>query len=97
MKFLSAITLVAGAAGGFLGARRLMTREDLPERVPERVRPGIEAVRRRLLLARQRASTVVDEFERGRASAESELLRDYYSRVGRPVPPEGPASRTTGT
>ena len=97
MKLLSALALVAGTAGGFFGARRLLAQDQLPERLPARVRPGVEAARGRLLLARRRAATVIDEFERGRASAEAELLRDYHARVGRPLPPDGPPSRRAGT
>lgn len=97
MKIVSTLALIAGIAGGYLGARQLLAREDLGERLPEPLRPTVDAVRARLLRARQRAGTVVDEFERERANAERELMRDYHERVGRPLDPDTTPPRATGT
>jgi hypothetical protein len=96
MKLLGALTLITGIAGGYLGARQLLAREDLAERVPEPIRPAVTALRGRLLLARKRAGTIVEEYERERASAETELMRDYYTRVGRPLDSDS-STRPTGT
>lgn len=97
MKIAGALALLAGVAGGYLGARELMRREAPPQWLPEPLRPAHDAMRTRLLLARQRAGTVVEEFERERASAEAELLRDYHERVGRPLSADAAAHRPAGT
>ena len=86
MKFTRALGFAAVVAVGYVAARQLMERDALVERPPERARPPFEAVRGRLLAARQRATTVIAEAQRERARAEAELTADYYRRVGRPAP-----------
>lgn len=97
MKIVTTFALIAGIAGGYLGARQLLSRDDLEERLPEPARPVVAAVRARLLLARQRAGTIVTEFERERADAERELMRDYHERVGRPLDAVPTPPRVTRT
>ncbi|MDA0365789.1 MAG: hypothetical protein O3B31_13060 [Chloroflexi bacterium] len=97
MKIVSTLALIAGITGGYVAARQLLAREDLGEWLPQPLRPTADAVRARLLLARQRAGTVVDEFERERASAERELMRDYHERVGRPLDAGATRPPATGT
>jgi len=92
VKLLGTIALALGVAGGYVGARQILAREDLAERVPEPVRPVVGAIRARLLLARQRARTVIAEYQRERADAEAELMRDYLARVRRP-PAAGASGR----
>jgi hypothetical protein len=86
VKLTSALGFAAVVAVGYVAARQLMDRDDLVDRLPEPVRPPFEAVRGRLLAARQRAAAVIAEAQRERASAEAELMADYYRRVGRTDP-----------
>lgn len=75
--------LAVGAAAGYFGTRALIDREHLPDRLPAPLRAGLQETRARLLRARRGAAEVLTEVERGRRTAERELMQDYLRRTGR--------------
>lgn len=83
MKFSTIVKLGLAAAAGFVGARTLIAREQLPQEIPPAVRGPLEHAGARLRAARTGATGVLVEVERTRAAAEQELTADYLRRQGR--------------
>jgi hypothetical protein len=93
VRLIAAVVVLAGAAAGYVGARRLLSREQLPEQVPAPLRAPLEQLRSRLEVARLRAAAIIEEADRERRAAEAEMMRDYHQRVGRPQDAPPPPSR----
>jgi len=89
------LLLLAGAAAGYVGARRLMDDTSTIEALPAEVRGYAAAVRRRLLQARGLTRDLLSAIEEERAIAERELTDEFLLRAGREssVAPESPLSR----
>lgn len=83
MRLGTLATIAIGAAAGYLGARALMEREALPERLPAPLRDPLERAGARLRRASEEAQMLLDELEQVRHAIEQELTDDYLRRVGR--------------
>jgi len=81
------LLMIAGAAAGYIGARRLMDDASRIEALPAEVRGYAAAVRRRLMQARALTRDLLAAVEEERDIAERELTTEFLLRAGR-----GPAS-----
>ena len=89
------LILLAGAAAGYAGARRLMDEASTIEALPNEVRGYAAAVRRRLLQARALTRDLLGAIEEERAIAERELTDEFLIRAGRgPASAASPLGRT---
>lgn len=81
------LALAAGAGAGFAVAKRLLSDDELPERLPQPARRKASFVRRRLIDVRDDATHAIREARAERERAKRELMNDYLRRAGRPPRP----------
>lgn len=74
--------LLAGLAGGYFGARRLLDRE-LPESTPEALRAPLERTQAALRRGRDHAREAIVAGREEQAKAERELHAEYLRKAGR--------------
>ena len=87
MGIATLLGLAAGAGVGFAAATRLLSSDDLPERVPTPVRREVNRARWGLREVRDDAAFALREARAERARAGRELMNDYLRRAGRPPRP----------
>jgi len=83
MRLATLATIAIGAAAGYLGARTLIEREALTERLPAPLRDALERAGARLRRASEEAQLLLNELEQVRHAAVQELTDDHLRRVGR--------------
>ncbi|MCK9487330.1 MAG: hypothetical protein M0R73_11630 [Dehalococcoidia bacterium] len=80
-KTLAVVTV--SVAIGYVAARQLLSNETRLDGLPEGARGPLEAARRGLLEARERARVALHEARDERLAAEAELTARYREKAGR--------------
>lgn len=84
MALGAVLALAAGVGAGFAVAKRLLSDDDLPEKLPEPARDKATLVRSRLVGVREDTAYALREARAERERARRELTNDYLRRTGRP-------------
>ena len=81
------LALVAGAGTGFAVAKRLLSGEDLDERLPGPALQSAAYAQSRLVELREDLAFALREARAERERAKRELMNDFLRRAGRPPLP----------
>lgn len=83
MRFSTVLAIATGAAAAYTAARRLMTRDDAVDELPEGLQQPAARAQTFLTDSRSNIAQAMTDADQERASAEEELHQEYLRKTGR--------------
>lgn len=83
MRFSTVLAIATGAAAAFTAARRLMTRDEAVEELPEGLQQPAARAQSFLVTSRGHLADAMAEAGEESAQAQVELRQDYLRKTGR--------------